>query len=95
MNLAILRQPHRIQTLYILGQFGVPRSGLGGELATGFARHGTLKGMEVEDGVDGGRGRASYGKLVEMLRRLGDSLNEVRHGVSFCPPCVLFVRVKL
>ena len=46
-------------------------------MATGFARHGTLKGVEIKDGVDGGDGRAAYGKLVETLRRLGDSLDEV------------------
>lgn len=57
-------------------------------MATGFARHGTLKGVEMKDGVESDGERAAYGKLVETLRRLGDSLDEVRNGVSFCLPCV-------
>ena len=73
-----MRRPHRIPISYDLVQFGVPRSGLGEALAAGFARLGTLKGVKNKDGVEGGGGCAAYGKLIETLRRLADSLDEVR-----------------
>lgn len=61
-------------------------------MATGFARHGTLNGVKSKDGVEGSGGRAAYGKLVETLRRLADSLDEVRNGISFFLACVARLR---